>query len=262
MPKFCANLSFLFTELPFAERFAAAARAGFSGVEYLSPYEFPAQDVAGWLSAHDLQQVLFNLPAGDWGAGERGLACVPGREADFRRGVEQALDYARALGCRIVHCMAGIAPPSETAGLTRRRYLDNLRYCADQCAALGVTVTIEPINTRIDMPGYWLNDVGLALGLLDEIERPNVRLQLDLYHAHVIGAPLADLLDQHIDRIAHIQVADYPGRHEPGSGEIPFAALFARLDRLGYQGWVGCEYRPRQGTEAGLGWLSSTFNRG
>jgi len=256
MPKFCANLSFLFTELPFPQRFAAAAAAGFGGVEYLSPYDYPAEQVAEWLRAADVQQVLFNLPAGNWAAGERGLACLPGREDEFAASVEQALTYALALDCRRVHCMAGLTPLAETPPLTRARYVSNLRHCADRFASIGAVVTIEPINTRIDMPGYWLDSVDLALALLAEIDRSNVKLQLDLYHAHLIGADSAAVIANDLPQIAHVQVADHPGRHEPGSGEIPLLAQLAQLDALGYAGWVGCEYRPQTTTTAGLGWLN------
>lgn len=254
MPKFCANLSFLFVEQPFSQRFAAAAEAGFSGVEYLSPYEYPVEDVAAWLRAAGLEQVLFNLPAGNWAAGERGLACLPGREDDFAASVEVAIRYASGLGCRRVHCMAGLTPIAEVPLLTHARYVRNLRHCADRFASIGAVVTIEPINTRIDMPGYWLDSVELALELLDEIDRPNVKLQLDLYHAHIIGADSAALIARELPRIAHVQVADHPGRHEPGTGEIACAALFGQLDADGYAGWVGCEYRPLTTTQAGLAW--------
>lgn len=257
MPKFCANLSFLFTELPFPQRFAVAAAAGFSGIEYLSPYEHPVEEVAAWLQAAGLEQVLFNLPAGNWAAGERGLACLPGREDDFAASVELAIRYASGLGCQRVHCMAGLTPLAEAPPLTRARYVRNLRHAADRFASIGAVVTIEPINTRIDMPGYWLDSVALACTLLDEIDRPNVKLQLDLYHAHIIGADSAALIARELPRIAHVQVADHPGRHEPGSGEIAYDALFAQLDAVGYAGWVGCEYRPLTTTEAGLGWRAA-----
>ena len=254
MPKFCANLSFLFTELPFPQRFAAAAAAGFDGVEYLSPYDYPAEQVAQWLRAAGVQQVLFNLPAGNWAAGERGLACLPGREDDFAESVELALAYAQALDCQRVHCMAGLNPLAEAPPLTRARYVKNLRHCADRFASIGAMVTIEAINTRIDMPGYWLDSVDLALELLAEIDRPNVKLQLDLYHAHIIGADSAAVIQRHLPQIGHVQLADHPGRHEPGTGEIPLASLLEQLDAAGYEGWVGCEYRPLTNTNAGLGW--------
>ena len=255
MPKFAANLSFLFTDAPFPERFARAAAAGFAGVEYLFPYAWPAAEIAGWLRAAGLQQVLFNLPPGDWDAGERGIACLPGREAEFAAGVDTALAYAQALDCRRVHCMAGLRPAGADEAELTATYIANLRHAADRFAGIGGTVLIEPINSRIDMPGYWLDDVRRAVALLDAIDRPNVRLQLDLYHAQIIQGDLARCIEANIERIGHVQIADNPGRHEPGSGEINYPFLFALLDRLAYAGWVGCEYKPLTTTEAGLGWL-------
>lgn len=255
MPKFCANLSFLFTEVPFPERFAAAAAAGFSGVEYLFPYAFPATDLACWLTAANLEQVLFNLPAGDWMAGERGLACLPGREEEVRAGAAAALAYARELGCRRLHCLAGLRPAGGDEEAFRATYLDNLRYCADLLADDGITLLIEPINSRVDMPGYWLDTPAKAFALRDEIARPNVQVQYDIYHAQIMAGDLARTLETHLAAIGHIQVADNPGRHEPGSGEINFPYLFRLLDRLGYAGWVGCEYTPEADTGAGLNWM-------
>jgi hydroxypyruvate isomerase len=255
MPKFAANLSFLFTELPFAERFQPAAAAGFAGVEYLFPYDWPAGEVAGWLATAGVEQVLFNLPPGDWAAGERGLACLPGRQGEFAESVELALDYALQLDCRRLHCMAGLRPGGVAEAELQATYIANLRHAADRLGSIGVTVTIEPINSRIDMPGYWLDDIGKALHLLDAIGRDNVQLQLDLYHAQIIQGDLARTLEANIGRIAHIQIADNPGRHEPGSGEIHYPYLFELMDRLGYAGWVGCEYKPLTTTEAGLVWL-------
>lgn len=255
MPKFCANLSFLFTEVPFPERFAAAAAAGFSGVEYLFPYAFPASDLARWLTAAHLEQVLFNLPAGDWMAGERGLACLPGREEEVRAGAADALAYARVLGCRRLHCLAGLRPADGDEETLHATYRDNLRYCADLLAADGITLLIEPINSRVDMPGYWLDTPAKAFALRNEIARPNVQVQYDIYHAQIMAGDLARTLETHLAAIGHIQAADNPGRHEPGSGEINFPYLFRLLDRLGYAGWVGCEYTPESGTGAGLDWL-------
>ena len=255
MPKFAANLSFLFADRPFSERFAAAAAAGFQGVEYLFPYDWPAHDVADWLRDADVEQVLFNLPPGDWAAGERGLACLPHRQGEFAESVEQALDYAMILDCERVHCMAGLRPAGHDEAELEATYVANLRHAADRFATIGATVTIEPINSRIDMPGYWLDGVDKAIRLLDAVDRDNVKLQLDLYHAQIIQGDLARTLEAHIGRIGHVQIADNPGRHEPGSGEINYPFLFALLDRLGYAGWVGCEYKPLTTTEAGLGWL-------
>lgn len=255
MPKFCANLSFLFTEVPFPQRFQLAAQAGFRGVEFMSPYEYRPEDVAAWARSAGVETVLFNLPAGDWAGGERGLACLPHREADFRESVERALVYADALGCRRVHCMAGLRPARESETETRRRFVSRLRHAADRFSAAGITVLIEPINSRIDMPGYWLDTPAKAFELREEIARDNVRVQLDVYHATVMGDDAAELLRAHLRNIAHLQIADHPGRHEPGTGEIDFPSLFTLLDALPYEGWVACEYRPQANTGASFGWL-------
>ncbi len=255
MPKFAANLSFLFADRPFPERFALAAAAGFAGVEYLFPYEYSPHDIAEWLQASDLEQVLFNLAPGDWAAGERGLACLPHRQGEFAESVEQALEYAVVLDCERVHCMAGLSPAGVAAAELEETYIANLRYAADRLATVGVTLMIEPINSRIDMPGYWLDDVAKGFRLLAAVDRPNVKLQYDIYHAQIIAGDLARTLEKHIAQIGHIQIADNPGRHEPGTGEINYPYLFALLDRLAYAGWVGCEYKPLTTTEAGLGWL-------
>lgn len=255
MPKFAANLSFLFADAPFPERFARAAAAGFAGVEYLFPYDFPARDVAGWLTSADVEQVLFNLPPGDWAIGDRGLACLPHRQGEFAESVELALDYAMILDCPRLHCMAGLRPEGVGEAELEATYIANLRHAADRLATAGVTVMIEPINSRIDMPGYWLDDIGKAVRLLDAIGRDNVKLQLDLYHAQIIQGDLARTIEANLPRIGHIQIADNPGRNEPGTGEINYPYLFDLLDRLGYGGWVGCEYKPKTTTEAGLGWL-------
>ncbi|KXB30368.1 hydroxypyruvate isomerase [Dechloromonas denitrificans] len=254
MPKFAANLSFLFTEQPFPERFKLAAAAGFRGVEYLFPYDYPAADVAGWLREAGLEQVLFNLPAGDWAAGERGLACLPGRQGEFAESVERACEYAMLLDCSRLHCLAGLRPPGHDEAELEATYLANIRFAADRCASIGATLLIEPINSRIDMPGYWLDDVKKGFCLLDQVDRSNVKLQLDLYHAQIIQGDLARTIEANLGRIGHIQIADNPGRHEPGTGEINYPFLFNLLDRLGYAGWVGCEYKPLTTTEAGLGW--------
>ncbi|WP_434515391.1 hydroxypyruvate isomerase [Dechloromonas sp. ARDL1] len=255
MPKFAANLSFLFTEHSFRERFDLAAAAGFEGVEYLFPYDWPARELAECLKAADAEQVLFNLPPGDWANGERGVACLPGRQGEFVEGVEQALDYAMLLDCERVHCMAGLRPWGVAETELEAVYVANLRYAADRFATIGTTVMVEPINSRIDMPGYWLDNVDKALRLIESIGRDNVRLQLDLYHAQIIQGDLARTIEDNIDLIGHVQIADNPGRHEPGTGEIHYPYLFALLDRLGYSGWVGCEYKPLATTEAGLAWL-------
>jgi hydroxypyruvate isomerase len=257
MPKFAANLSFLFTDAPFSERFNRAAAAGFKGVEYLFPYDYSAHDVADWLKAADLEQVLFNLAPGDWAAGERGLACLPHRQGEFAETVEQALNYAVVLDCEQVHCLSGIRPAGVSEAVLEETYIANLRHAADLLATVGVTVMIEPINSRIDMPGYWLDDVEKSFRLLRAVDRNNVKLQYDIYHAQIIAGDLARTLEANIDQIGHIQIADNPGRHEPGTGEINYPFIFDLLDRLGYDGWVGCEYKPKAGTEAGLGWFNA-----
>ena len=255
MPKFAANLSFLFTDLPFVERFSRAAAAGFGGVEYLFPYDYPAHQVADWLKSAELEQVLFNLAPGDWAAGERGLACLPKRQGEFAESVEQALNYAVVLDCQRLHCMAGLRPAGVEEGVLEATYIANVRYAADRLATIGATLMIEPINSRIDMPGYWLDSVDQAFRLQKVVDRNNVKVQYDIYHAQIIAGDLARTLEANIEQIGHIQIADNPGRHEPGTGEINYPFLFELLDRLGYDGWVGCEYKPLRTTEAGLGWF-------
>lgn len=257
MPKFAANLSFLYPELSFEARFAQAAADGFRGVEYLFPYDWPAEQLAERLRAHGLEQVLFNLPPGDWAAGERGLACLPERREEFAAGVDKALAYAQALGCRRLHCMAGLRPAGVAEEVLEATYIANVRHAAERLAEIGATLTIEPINSRIDMPGYWLDSIERGFCLLEAVDRQNVKLQYDIYHAQIIAGDLARTLRAHIGRIGHVQIADNPGRHEPGTGEINYPYLFALLDELGYAGWVGCEYKPRAGHGAGLGWATS-----
>ena len=255
MPKFAANLSFLFTEQPFLERFALAAQAGFGAVEYLFPYAHEAGDIAASLQENGLVQALFNLPAGDWASGDRGLACQPERREEFAEGVEVALAYAQVLACRRLHCMSGLRPANVDEAELEATYVANVRHAAARFASIGACVLIEPINSRIDMPGYWLDDIAKAERLLDRIGCDNVRLQLDLYHAQIIQGDLARTIERLLPRIGHIQIADNPGRHEPGTGEINYPFLFDLLDRLGYAGWVGCEYQPLTTTAAGLGWM-------
>ncbi|MDO9384128.1 MAG: hydroxypyruvate isomerase [Hyphomicrobiaceae bacterium] len=255
MPRFCANLSMLFTELPFLDRFEAAARAGFQGVEYLFPYEFDAAEIADRLATHGLTQVLFNMPPGDWAAGERGLAALPDRVDEFRGGIDLVVRYARDLGCRSVHCMAGIAPAGADAGALRATYVANLIHAADRLAQDGVDLLIEPINTR-DMPGYVLTRTQQALDIIADVGRPNVRLQYDCYHMQIMEGDLCPTIERNLASIGHVQAADTPGRHEPGTGEINYPFVFAHLDRLGYAGWIGCEYRPRAATLDGLAWFS------
>lgn len=255
MPRFCANLSMLFTELPFLDRFEAAAAAGFAGVEYLFPYEYEPGEIADRLKAHGLSQVLFNMPPGDWAAGERGLAALPDRVAEFREGVTRAAQYAQALGCRNVHCMAGIVPAGIDAATARQTYLENVRLAAREFSDHGINVLIEPINTR-DMPGYFLNRTQQAIDLISEAGAGNIFLQYDCYHMQIMEGDLTATIGRHLPSIAHIQVADTPGRNEPGTGEIHYPFIFSHLDRIGYAGWVGCEYRPRTTTADSLRWMA------
>lgn len=250
-----ANLSFLFPDVPFDERFARAARAGFRGVEYLFPYAYDGDELHRLLRENGLLQVLYNLPAGDWEAGERGIACLPGREAEFREGVEQGLEYARRLGCRQLNCLAGIAPAGIPEAALLATCTANLRHAAERLASHGVRLLIEPINSRVDIPGFWLDTPAKALALIDRVATENLWLQYDIYHAQIMEGDLARTIEANIGRIAHFQLADNPGRHEPGSGEINFPFLFALLRRLDYGGWLGCEYRPLSAnTESSLGW--------
>jgi hydroxypyruvate isomerase len=254
MPKFAANLTMLFNEFAFVDRFAAAASAGFKGVEYLFPYEYRMEQLAELLARHGLVQVLHNLPAGDWAKGERGIACLPDRVDEFRAGVGQAIDYATALGCRRVNCLAGIAPPSVPAEALRETFVANLRFAATELGRAGIRLLVEPVNTR-DIPGFYLCRTAQALALIDEVGSANLFLQYDIYHMQIMEGDLARTLAENLPRIAHVQLADNPGRNEPGTGEINYPFLFQHLDQIGYRGWIGCEYKPRGSTEAGLGWL-------
>lgn len=260
MPKFAANLSMLYQEFAFLDRFEAAANDGFKAVEYFFPFAYPGGEIAARLKAHGLQQVLFNAPPGDWDAGERGLACLPGREQEFRAGMESALGYAATLQCPRVHVMAGLLPAGATHEAFYPTYIANLRWAARVAAQQGVDVLIEPINTR-DMPGYYLNRQDAAHAVLADVGEPNLKVQMDLYHCQIVEGDLAMKIRQYLPggRIGHIQIAGVPQRHEPDLGEINFSYLFALLDELGYSGWIGCEYRPADtragGTSAGLGWL-------
>jgi len=256
MPKFAANLTMLFTELPFMQRFEAAARAGFEAVEYLFPYPFAQEELTAALKANGLRQVLHNLPAGDWDAGERGIACHPDRVAEFREGVPRAIAYATALGCPQVNCLAGKLPAGVSEADARRTLVDNLRFAAEQLRGAGIRLLIEPINT-FDIPGFLVNRTEQALGILDEVDSSNLLVQYDIYHAQRMEGELAGTLSKHLARIGHIQLADNPGRGEPGTGEINYAWLFRHIDAIGYDGWIGCEYKPRAATTDGLGWIKA-----
>ncbi len=251
MPRFAANLSMMFTELPFMDRFAAAAGAGFDAVEFLFPYDFDATAIAGQLRTHGLTQALFNLPPGDWAAGERGLAALPGRVADFHASVTVALHYAAVIGVDRVHMMAGLADRADP--LAQTAYRASLLHLCDQAAQTGLTVVIEPINPR-DMPGYFLNDFNQAADLIADLARPNLLLQFDIYHRQIIHGDVLTGLRRLMPVIGHIQIAAVPLRHEPGTGELDDARILHEIDRLGYTGFVGCEYRPAGDTVAGLGW--------
>jgi hydroxypyruvate isomerase len=263
MPRFAANLTMLFNEVPFLDRFAAARRAGFAGVEYLFPYEHDPREIRRRLDEHGLMQVLHNLPAGNWGAGERGIACHPDRVAEFEEGVGRALQYATALGCRQLNCLAGIAPAGVDQARARATFVANLRGAAKRLQDEGIRLLIEPINTR-DIPGFFLRTTAQALEIIAEVGSGNLFLQYDAYHMQIMEGDLATTIERHLDRIAHMQIADNPGRHEPGTGEINYDFLFEFVDRIGYTGWIGCEYKPAAGTEAGLGWMTrrATFARG
>lgn len=253
MPKFAANLWFLFQDQAFLDRFSAAAACGFEGVEYHFPYAHPIADVADALHGAGLTQALFNMPAGDWDAGEVGIGCLPDREQDFRDGVGLAVDYAKALGCSRLNALAGRPADGEVTAAHWDTYKDNLAFAADACAKQGIDTFIEPINAHT-VPGYLLNYTMQALDLIAELDRPNLFVQYDLFHAQIMEGDLTETLKAHIDKIRHIQIASVPDRHEPNEGEINFPHIFNLLDELGYDGWVGCEYHPRGDTRAGLGW--------
>ncbi len=265
MPQFAANLSFLYTELPFLDRFEAAAQDGFKGVECLFPYEWPAAEVQARLQAHGLQQVLINAYPGDWAAGERGLACLPGREAQFRASVDQALEYAGTVHCPRIHVVAGLVPAGADRALFQATYVSNVRWAAERAQKQGVTIMIEPINPR-DVPGVFLQRQDHAHELHALIAAPNVQVQMDLYHCQIVEGDVASKIRQHLPtgRIGHFQLAGVPERNEPDTGELNYGYLFDVIDTVsaqcGWQGWIGCEYRPARGavpggTSAGLGWM-------
>ena len=254
MPRFAANLSMMYQEHDFLARFGAAAKDGFKAVEFLFPYAYPAADIRARLSGSGLTQALFNGPPGDWDAGERGLASLPGRESEFRKSVDSALEYARVLGNERVHLMAGLIRPGEDRAVHRATYVRNLDYAARQAASAGVSVVIEPINTR-DIPGFFLNRQDEAHAVCAEVGAGNLKVQMDFYHCQIVEGDLAMKLRKYIAGVGHIQIAGVPERNEPDLGEINYPYLFRLMDELGYGGWVGCEYRPKAGTSAGLGWL-------
>jgi hydroxypyruvate isomerase len=259
MPRFAANLSMMYPEHAFLDRFAAAAADGFEAVEFLFPYDFEPAEIASRLADNGLQQVLFNAPPGDFAGGERGIACLAERRDEFRRGIlEQALPYALALRCPRLHVMAGLMPAGIARAALREVYLENLAWAAREAASAGLDLLIEPINTR-DMPGYLLNRQGEAHQIVEQIGAPNLKVQMDLYHCQIVEGDVAMKLRQYLPtgRVGHLQIAGVPDRHEPDQGELNYPYLFEQLDLLGWQGYIGCEYRPRAGTSAGLAWLQA-----
>jgi len=254
MPRFAANLTMMYNEHRFLDRFGAAARDGFRGVECLFPYDSPVADLKARLDEHQLTQALFNAPPGDWAQGERGMASLPGRTDDFRRSIEHALAYARVLGNRKLHVMAGLITPDQSRERHRETYLQNLAWAAQAVEADGIAIVVEPINTR-DMPGYFLNRQDDAQAVCAEVGASNLQVQFDCYHCQIVEGDLSVKLKRDMAHIGHIQIAGVPERHEPDRGEVNYPWLFDLIDSLGYEGWIGCEYRPRAGTSAGLGWL-------
>jgi hydroxypyruvate isomerase len=253
MPKFAANLTMLFTEHAFLDRFEHAAKAGFNAVEFLFPYAFPTAEIKARLEANGLKLVLHNLPAGDWDAGERGIACLPDRVDEFREGVARAIEVGTALGVPQMNCLAGKAPIGAADATLRKTFVENLRYASGELKKANLRLLIEPINT-FDIPGFYLSRTAQALSILDEVGAENAFVQYDVYHAQRMEGEIAATLAKHLARIGHIQIADNPGRNEPGTGELNYAFLFTHLDKIGYAGHVGCEYKPATTTEAGLGW--------
>jgi len=256
MPRFAANLTMLFNEVPFLDRFEKAAAAGFAGVEYLFPYDFPVEELVARLKANGLTQVLHNLPAGNWGGGERGIAILPDRVEEFRAGVDKAITYATALGCPQVNILAGIAPAGVAREELHKTFVENLKYAAPRIKDAGLKLLIEPINTR-DIPGFFLNYTKQAKAIIEEVGSDNLFIQYDIYHMQIMEGDLARTIEANLPQIAHVQLADNPGRNEPGTGEINYEFLFRYLDSIGYAGWVGCEYKPKGDTAAGLGWIKA-----
>lgn len=256
MPKFAANLTMLFNEVSFLDRFAAAKAAGFSGVEYLFPYEFEKALLGELLEQYGLSQVLHNLPAGNWGAGERGIAILPDRVAEFRDGVQHGIDYAKVLDCRQLNCLVGVAPADADPSELRSVLIENLRFAADVLARHRIKLLIEPINIR-DIPNFFLNRTEQAVEIISEVKSQNLFIQYDIYHMQVMEGDIAPTLKKHLAHIAHVQLADNPGRNEPGTGEINYPFLFRHLDEIGYRGWIGCEYKPKTTTMQGLGWYTN-----
>ena len=260
MPKLAANLTMLFGEVPFLDRFEAAAGAGFKGVEYLFPYDYEAGDLKARLRDHGLTQVLHNLPAGDWAAGERGIACFPDRVDEFKAGVERAIEYATVLECPRVNCLAGIPPPELPLDDALDTFIRNVAYAATRLKTAGIQLLIEPINTR-DIPGFFLTRTRQAAGVIHAAGADNAFIQFDIYHMTIMQEEVSATIERYLPRIAHMQLADVPGRHEPGTGDIDYGRLLRFIDRTGYAGWIGCEYKPQADTASGLGWAAMHLGR-
>lgn len=261
MPKFSANLTMLFNEVEFLDRFSKASKAGFKAVEYLFPYDWPKDQLVDELKRNGLKQVLHNLPAGDWAKGDRGIACLPDRKAEFEEGVGLAIEYAKALECSKLNCLVGLTPQGVSSMKIQETLIDNLKFAAEALEKEGLQLLIEALNSEA-VPGFHLVGTQEVIQLLVEIDHPNIWLQYDAYHMQVMEGDLIQTISKNISRIAHIQIADNPGRHEPGTGEINFTNLFGAIDRAGYSGWIGCEYIPAGKTEDGLGWVKPYLERG
>ncbi|HEY4202332.1 MAG TPA: 2-oxo-tetronate isomerase [Devosiaceae bacterium] len=260
MPKFSANLSMLYVELPFLDRFEAAAKDGFKAVEYLGPYDQEPREIAALLDSYKLKQVLFNLPSGNWAGGERGIGCLPDRREDFKAGVDAALRYAKVLSCPMINCLAGIAPAGVDRSTLEDTLVENLKYAAPRLADAGVKLLVEPINP-VDIPGFFVGSSDHYERIAERVGSDNLYLQYDFYHMQKVRGELLANFERLQKRIAHVQIADNPGRHEPGTGEINYPFIFEALDRLGYEGWVGAEYKPAAGTSAGLGWMRAVSGK-
>ena len=261
MSKLAANISMLFTEVDFLRRFDAAAAAGFAAVECWSPFEYPKAQLAEALEKNDLSQALFNMPAGDWDSGERGIACHPDRVGEFQDGVGATIDYSVSLGCEQVNCLAGIAPEGVDRDRLQTTLGSNLRFAADKLGGSGVRLLVEPINTR-DMPGFFLNNSSQALSTIEQVGSDNLWLQYDIYHMQIMEGDITPTIRANLDAIRHIQLADTPGRNEPGTGEINYPFVLNAIDEMGYDGWIGCEYKPASTTIEGLGWAAEYLGRG
>jgi len=255
MPKFAANLSMLFTELPFLERFKAASENGFQSIEYLFPYEWDPHILATQLKQHQLQQVLFNLPPGNWGQGERGIACLPDRINEFKDGVNDAIEYANILGVKQLNCLSGLAPIDGDQATLWQTLVNNITYAAQRLNEHGITLLIEPINSKVDMPGFFIDTLDKALRIIKDVNLSNVKVQFDIYHMQIMQGDILHSLESNLHYIQHIQFADCPGRHEPGTGELNFHNIFSFLDRINYSGWVSAEYIPKSNTQHSLEWF-------